>query len=121
MLATINPGETGGGIEAGKRYCLLVWGEILVVLIVTLVGSGASIAEEGQNGTWQAICLTDLRNREIARGKLLGSLPEPALSVLLALPAQLTFAWLGKYAEAEPLILHSRAVVAPIRLLPAMA
>ncbi len=63
---------------------------------MTSVESGASIAEERRNGTWDAICQTDLGNREIVRGKLLGSLLAPAVLLLLALPAHLTFACLGQ-------------------------
>lgn len=92
-LAVVSPGEAG--IEAGatRAYSLLVWTEFLLILVATLVESGASIAEERRNGTWDDIFLSDLSDGEIARGKLLGSLLWPALLILLCLPAHLAFAF----------------------------
>ncbi len=55
--------RSGRNVLSSKRFSLLVWAEFLLVLIVTCVESGASIAEERRNGTWDAICQTDLRNR----------------------------------------------------------
>ncbi|MDR3618554.1 MAG: ABC transporter permease subunit [Paludisphaera borealis] len=95
-LTATGPGEAGGGSGAIRGYGLLVWTEFLLILVTSLVGSSASIAEERRNGTWDAVCLTDLSSGEIARGKLIGSMMTPALLMLLALPAHLAFASLGQ-------------------------
>jgi ABC-type Na+ efflux pump permease subunit len=89
-LAASGPGA-GQGPGVGRGYGLLAWGEFLLLLIATLVESGASIAEERRHGTWDAIRLTALSAGELARGKLLGSLATPALIILLAIPAHLAY------------------------------
>jgi ABC-type Na+ efflux pump permease subunit len=107
-LTATGPAASGSG--ANKGYCLLVWGEFLLILVVTLVESGSSIAEERRHGTWDAILLTDLSAGELARGKLLGSLLTPALLVLLAIPAHLAFGF--RSPESWPMIAGVQTVLA---------
>ena len=100
----------GHGAGVNKGYSLLVWSEFLLILVVTLVESGASIAEERRSGTWETIRLTDLTAGELARGKLLGSLLTPVLLVFLALPAHLVFGF--RASDSWAIIAGVQAVLA---------
>lgn len=72
-----------------RLYEILVWLEFVLIAIVSVAGGGATIAEERRRGTWDAICLTDWTDGEIARRKALGVLARAACIGLLAVPAHL--------------------------------
>ncbi len=95
-LAAAGTAPVAGGLEVSRGYGLLVWGEFFSIVVVCLVESAASIAEERRRLTWDAIALTDLTDGELARGKYFGSLVAPAALLLLALPAHLAFAVRGQ-------------------------
>ena len=74
-----DPAITGTGAGVSRDYASVVWLEFTLVSLLALVGGGASIADERRRGTWDALCLTDLTGSELARGKLLATLLDPAV------------------------------------------
>lgn len=95
LLAVATSIDVASRNGVSRAYGLLAWTEFLLVSIMALVEGGTSIADERRRGTWDAIGLTDLTNGELARGKFLGSLLNPALLVALAGPAHFVLAARG--------------------------
>ena len=72
-----------------RLYVILVWLEFVLIAIVSIAGGSATIAEERRRGTWDAICLTDWTDGEIARRKALGVLAWAFCVGFLVIPAHL--------------------------------
>jgi hypothetical protein len=92
-LAALGIDGSQGGVAAPRVESMLVWTEFLLVVLLTTVAGGASIADERWRGTWDGVCMSDLSNGEIAWGKLLGALWTPVLIVAVAVPAHILLAW----------------------------
>ena len=83
------PAPAAGSPVVSPLYANACWVELSALLLLALVGSSSSIAEERQRGTWEALALTQLTDREIVVGKLGGALVPGLMLIAGALPSHL--------------------------------
>ena len=82
------PASAASG-EVPPAYGSLCWGETYALILLTLVVSASTIAEERKLGTWDALTLTSLSDREVVAGKLLGAMLPALLVIVTLLPTHL--------------------------------